>query len=321
MSVKGKEYPFWKNPINWLQDKLSLKGNQNEDEPSDKDETYNIKAFTIKFFEDSMVIIRRCDKTAIEFDKSERIHTAVAVPITADTLSKKKSKLIEQRNYSAIIGIITIGGLNFLLLVKTVKLIGSLWGHEIYEINEVKFCPLVSNLVVIKNLHLISEEIAQIKKIFTFGYYFSKSYNLYKPIQYQDETTHDNYYNQFIWNKMLIKNFSGNCGDEVWCSNIISGFFGITEKSDKHDFEYCLLTRKSVNMGGTRFYSRGINHDGYVANFCETEEFVIHNTNVISHIQIRGSVPIFWQQVIFFLKYLVWTYITTNVVDDTRVIQ
>ena len=53
-------------------------------------------------------------------------------------------------------------------------------------------------------------------------------------------------------------------------------------------------------MGGTRFYSRGISKDGYVANFCETEEFIVYQTNVISHIQIRGSVPVFWQQVSYF---------------------
>ena len=147
--------------------------------------------------------------------------------------------MIEQRNYSAILGIINIEGLNFLLLVKKVRLIGALWGHEIYEIKEVKFCPLSNNLVIKRNLHLISEQISQIKKLFSFGYYFSKSYDLHKPIQYQDNTIEDGYYNQFIWNNMLTDNFAKTRGDANWCNKIISGFFGMTEKTEDLDFEYC----------------------------------------------------------------------------------
>ncbi len=36
-----------------------------------------------------------------------------------------------------------------------------------------------------------------------------------------------------------------------------------------------LISRRSINMGGTRFNSRGINDDGYVANFVETEIILI----------------------------------------------
>ena len=32
-----------------------------------------------------------------------------------------------------------------------------------------------------------------------------------------------------------------------------------------------LITRRSRFMGGTRYYSRGINDEGHVANFNETE--------------------------------------------------
>lgn len=49
-------------------------------------------------------------------------------------------------------------------------------------------------------------------------------------------------------------------------------------------------------MGGTRYYSRGINDEGHVANFNETEQILIINNFIFSFVSVRGSVPLFWQQ-------------------------
>jgi hypothetical protein len=40
-----------------------------------------------------------------------------------------------------------------------------------------------------------------------------------------------------------------------------------------------------------------MDEDGYVANFCETEQVVRLEEYVISDLQIRGSVPLFFEQV------------------------
>jgi len=48
---------------------------------------------------------------------------------------------------------------------------------------------------------------------------------------------------------------------------------------------------------GTRFYARGIDLDGNVANFVESELISeSHNDKTGGIIQIRGSVPGFWNQ-------------------------
>ena len=57
-----------------------------------------------------------------------------------------------------------------------------------------------------------------------------------------------------------------------------------------------MITRRSVSKGGTRFRSRGISKDGYVANYCESEQIVLIDRYLFSHLQIRGSVPLFWRQ-------------------------
>src|SRR5690242_19534093 len=58
-----------------------------------------------------------------------------------------------------------------------------------------------------------------------------------------------------------------------------------------------LISRLSCRRAGTRFNSRGIDDDGNVANFVETETvYWAPNGVCFSYVQIRGSVPIFWEQ-------------------------
>lgn len=58
-----------------------------------------------------------------------------------------------------------------------------------------------------------------------------------------------------------------------------------------------LISRLSCRRAGTRFNSRGIDDDGNVANFVETETVYWYPSNLcFSYSQIRGSVPIFWEQ-------------------------
>ncbi|KAL8694146.1 MAG: hypothetical protein Q9218_001143 [Villophora microphyllina] len=58
-----------------------------------------------------------------------------------------------------------------------------------------------------------------------------------------------------------------------------------------------VLSRLSCRRAGTRFNSRGIDDDGYVANFVESETVLWHPSGLcFSYAQIRGSIPIFWEQ-------------------------
>lgn len=58
-----------------------------------------------------------------------------------------------------------------------------------------------------------------------------------------------------------------------------------------------LISRLSCRRAGTRFNARGIDDDGNVANFVETETILYAPSGVcFSFTQVRGSVPIFWEQ-------------------------
>ncbi|KAK0731107.1 SacI homology domain-containing protein [Lasiosphaeris hirsuta] len=58
-----------------------------------------------------------------------------------------------------------------------------------------------------------------------------------------------------------------------------------------------VISRLSCRRAGTRFNSRGIDDDGNVANFVETETTYWSPSGVVfSYAQVRGSVPVFWEQ-------------------------
>lgn len=58
-----------------------------------------------------------------------------------------------------------------------------------------------------------------------------------------------------------------------------------------------LISRLSSKRAGTRFNARGIDDQGNVANFVETETLFCTPSGIcFSYSQVRGSVPIFWEQ-------------------------
>ena len=53
-----------------------------------------------------------------------------------------------------------------------------------------------------------------------------------------------------------------------------------------------------------RFQVRGVDDNGKVANFAETEQIILIDDEISSFLQIRGSVPLFWEQPGINVRYL-----------------
>lgn len=67
-----------------------------------------------------------------------------------------------------------------------------------------------------------------------------------------------------------------------------------------------LISRRSRYRAGTRYFRRGIDEDGNVANFNETEQMVFVDKpdseeqkfpHLLSYVQTRGSVPVYWAEI------------------------
>lgn len=78
------------------------------------------------------------------------------------------------------------------------------------------------------------------------------------------------------------------------------------EKSHQ-SFLLTLISRRSVRRAGLRYLRRGVDEEGFTANFVETEQILsdptwASNRKISSFIQIRGSIPLFWSQLPYSFK-------------------
>ncbi|TDH67750.1 hypothetical protein CCR75_005313 [Bremia lactucae] len=109
----------------------------------------------------------------------------------------------------------------------------------------------------------------------------------------------------FFWNKPVMAKFIElELGD--WIVPVISGFVKVIKKCAVNGQRYDILffTRRSWRRVGTRFNVRGVDKDGCVANFAETEMLLIKPSRAMcSYVQVRGSIPLYWDQLVT-LKYM-----------------
>lgn len=119
---------------------------------------------------------------------------------------------------------------------------------------------------------------------------------------------------RFVWNSSLLapllafraglaEKVRADLDEQAFLLPIIQGFVGSTPLStgswtgDTPDpGALALISRLSWKRAGARFRTRGIDDDGNVANFVETETILTAGETCLSYTQVRGSVPLFWQQ-------------------------
>ncbi|KAI9353947.1 SacI homology domain-containing protein [Pilaira anomala] len=105
---------------------------------------------------------------------------------------------------------------------------------------------------------------------------------------------------RFWWNEHLTRDFVTHKMDD-WIIPVMQGTLQIEPCSiEGYEFDFVLISRRSRERAGMRYQRRGINENGQVANFVETEQVVIFKrdqaNHVASFVQTRGSIPLFWTQ-------------------------
>ncbi|XP_043199196.1 phosphatidylinositide phosphatase SAC2-like [Amphibalanus amphitrite] len=88
---------------------------------------------------------------------------------------------------------------------------------------------------------------------------------------------------------------------DAWVQPIVQGYVHISECGDPDGvlpphLRLSLISRRSRHRAGTRYRRRGVDPDGWVANYVETEQILSSGDHHLSFVQVRGSVPVFWAQ-------------------------
>ncbi|KAK2493806.1 hypothetical protein MC885_001162 [Smutsia gigantea] len=163
------------------------------------------------------------------------------------------------------------------------------------------------------------------------SFYYSLTYDLTNSVQRQHFGEEDprplwqKVDDRFFWNKYMIQDLTeiGTPDVDFWITPIIQGFVQIeelvvnyNESSDDEKsspetppqestcvddihprFLVALISRRSRHRAGMRYKRRGVDKNGNVANYVETEQLIHVHSHTLSFIQTRGSVPVFWSQV------------------------
>ncbi|KAG2278019.1 hypothetical protein Bca52824_060574 [Brassica carinata] len=212
------------------------------------------------------------------------------------------------RSIFGVVGMLKLLAGSYLVVVTESESVGSFLGHAIFRINSLKVLPCDHSL---KNS---PEEQKKVETDFsrllsvaerTNGLYFSYEINLTLSAQrlhdLGDESKSLPLWRQaeprFLWNNYMLEVLIDNKLDQFLLP-VIQGniLYSITIGRDIVDIT--LIARRCTRRNGTRMWRRGADPDGYVANFVESEQIVHMNGYTSSFVQIRGSMPFMWDQIV-----------------------
>ncbi|KAL9115379.1 MAG: hypothetical protein Q9227_000700 [Pyrenula ochraceoflavens] len=244
---------------------------------------------------------------------------------------------------AGILGVIKLKLDKYVITITKAQPVGRLRGHMVYKVVATEFMPLRE-----RRLHDPDEDtyLAYLKALLNTGpMYFSYSIDITSSFQRQSESDLNlplwqRADERFFWNRFVQTDlidfrtgaFSGagirlgaQPGIDPYILPVMFGMMRIVTTSIKGTpFTFALITRRSRHRGGTRYFSRGIDDQGHVSNFNETEQVVILNDpiggpagfaggqgmqngrigstagqelQVFSYLQTRGSVPVYWAEV------------------------
>ncbi|EJD55532.1 inositol/phosphatidylinositol phosphatase [Auricularia subglabra TFB-10046 SS5] len=215
-----------------------------------------------------------------------------------------------------ILGLISLSTSDYLIIITGRELKTRFMGHDIYQATDFKVLPLDTHayehpaeghLLALVQTHLSSG-------LFWFSYTFDITRRLQAHwVSAQDdadkalwETADD----RFFWNKFLqsrlIDITTSNRDQDLspFILPVMYGTFDIKHTAiNGKPFIFSLISRRSRYRAGTRYFRRGIDELGHVANFNETEQIVLYDAGEgqgkiqLSFVQIRGSIPLFWAEV------------------------
>ncbi|XP_047462120.1 synaptojanin-1 isoform X8 [Mugil cephalus] len=185
--------------------------------------------------------------------------------------------------------------LHSLVVVTGCSSVGKVQDSEVFRVTQTDFISL-------KNDPADEDRIAEVRKVLNSGHFYfawsSTGVSMDLSLNAHRRILEDTTDNRFFWNQSLhlhLKHYGVNCDD--WLLRLMCGGVEIrTIYAGHKQAKACIFSRLSSERAGTRFNVRGTNDDGQVANFVETEQVIFLDDRVSSFIQIRGSIPLFWEQ-------------------------
>ncbi|KAL0950766.1 hypothetical protein HGRIS_007534 [Hohenbuehelia grisea] len=223
-----------------------------------------------------------------------------------------------------ILGLISLSLSEYVVILTGRELRGRLMGHDVYRATDFEVLPLNPNISVSNPPHPVENHLlALLRSHWTGGQFlFSYTCDLTRRLQAQWANAADDgrkamweaVDDRFFWNRFiqtrLIESVTPDQDLSAFIFPIMYGTFDIRPAfiHGRH-IQLALISRRSRYRAGTRYFRRGIDQDGNVANFNETEQILLVEGSAhamrdpnefaakLSFVQIRGSIPLYWAEI------------------------
>ena len=183
----------------------------------------------------------------------------------------------------------------FALLITKTRSVGVFGMYEFFQVMKTAFVPAGT----FEAREDTQRQLAGMKKVLERGFYYSRNYDLTQSLQKQHELAvgsflHDHADSKFYWNRELYGDLLQQGADHKWFLPLIEGYVGIRKLTIAGTELTCaLISRRACNSR----YPRGLDDDGEVGNFVETEQLLLSaNGTYFGLVLVRGTVPVFWEQ-------------------------
>ncbi|KAK6178001.1 hypothetical protein SNE40_012847 [Patella caerulea] len=212
------------------------------------------------------------------------------------------------RTIYGILGIIRLIAGPYLVVITKKKKVGEINGNTIWQILDTEMHSYKRSTTHLTEGQISDNKlyISMVESVLkTEYYYFSSSFDLTHSSQRLYNTSPDfssmglleRADQRFVWNGHILRELAQQPELSRYCLPVLHGFISIksSELNNKR-FDYIVISRRCIYRAGTRFYMRGLDQQGQVANFVETEQLVLYDGQRCSFVQTRGSIPLFWFQ-------------------------
>ncbi|KIH56214.1 hypothetical protein ANCDUO_13607 [Ancylostoma duodenale] len=209
---------------------------------------------------------------------------------------------VERRGYTKIMDSYGVMGIlriskdeHVLVAVTGVLSVGQLYGADIVKITS---CDFIS-LRTVGPVECTDPRIVDLVRFLSSGmFYYSSNPRFDITLCAQRRSSNKGSDPRFFWNRSLHFPFERfGIDTSQWLLKCMVGSVLVRTVYVGHRTgRVAILSRLSCERVGTRFNVRGTNSLGCVANFVETEQVISFDDSECSLVQIRGSVPLFWEQ-------------------------
>lgn len=201
-----------------------------------------------------------------------------------------------------------LAGLHVLVITSR-KEVGTFLGYPVYRVMSMKFlsCNNASKFLTNQEKKDESYFMTLLKVVeSTMGLYYSYdsdiTLNLQRRFKLADGWMNKPIWKQadprFVWNRNILEELIEKKVDGFIIPLIQGSFQTGLLKLKNSPATVTLISRRCTRRLGTRMWRRGANLEGDTANFIETEQLLEFEGVRISFLQIRGSVPLLWEQIV-----------------------